>query len=163
MFRSSLVSRASLAASFVALLGVALLAGCSAVGMGKKSISVSMSASAELNNCGKASPQPLEFAVVQVTGAAPIAGTSLVQVWGKEKALFGDALLTRDTGSIVPGATKQPFAFQRNPKAKAVVVIGNFCKPDGSCWYVTQDLAKGSKLALEAGASCLTRVTKKKK
>ncbi len=162
MFRS-LVSRRSLAVSFAVLLGVALLAGCSAVGMGKKSITLTVSSGADLNNCGKASPQPLEFAVIQVTDAKPIAGTSLVQVWAKEKALFGDALLTRDTGSIVPGAAKQPFAFQRNPKAKAVIVIGNFCKPDGSCWYATQDLAKGSKLALEAGASCLTRVTKKKK
>jgi len=163
MFRSSRVSRAFLAASFVALLGVTFLAGCGAVGMGKKSIALTISASAELNNCGKASPQPLEFAVIQVTDEKPIAGTSLVQVWAKEKALFGDALLTRDTGSIVPGAAKQPFAFQRNAKAKAVIVIGNFCKPDGSCWYATQDLSKGSKLSLEAGASCLTRVTKKKK
>ena len=163
MFRSSLVSRATLVASFAALLTVALLAGCGAVGMGKKSVALTISASAELNNCGKASPQPLEFAVIQVTDDKPIAGTSLVQVWGKEKALFGDALLTRDTGSIVPGAAKQPFAFQRNAKAKAVIVIGNFCKPDGSCWYATQDLSKGSKLALEAGASCLARVTKKKK
>lgn len=162
MFRS-LVSRRWLATSLVAMLGAALLAGCGAVGMGKKSIALSVSSGADLNNCGKASPQPLEFAVLQVTDAKPIAGTSLVQVWGKEKALFGDGLLTRDTGSIVPGAAKQPFAFQRNPKAKAVIVIGNFCKPDGSCWYFTQDLSKGSKLALEAGASCLTRVTKKKK
>lgn len=162
MFRS-LVSRTSLTASFVLLLGVALLAGCSAVGMGKKSISLTISATGELNNCGKASPQPLEFAVVQVTDAAPIAGTSLVQVWGKEKALFGEGLLTRDTGSIVPGATKQPFVFQRNAKARAVIVIGNFCKPDGSCWFFTQDLSKGSKLALEAGASCLAKVTRKKK
>jgi type VI secretion system VasD/TssJ family lipoprotein len=159
MFRS-LVSRTSLTASF--LLAVALLAGCSAVGMGKKSIALTLSSTAELNNCGKASAQPLEFAVVQVTDAAPIAGTSLVQVWAKEKALFGDGLLTRDTGSIVPGAAKQPFAFQRNAKARAVIVIGNFCKPDGSCWYFTQDLSKGSKLALEAGASCLSKVTRKK-
>lgn len=159
MSRSSLRSRTALAALSAAV----LLAGCSAIGMGKKSISLNLSASADLNNCGKPSPQPLEFAVIQVTDAKPIAGTSLVQVWGKEKALFGDALLTRDTGSIVPGAVKQPFAFQRNPKATAVIVIGNFCKPDGSCWYATQELSKGSKLALEAGASCLTRVTKKKK
>ena len=158
------MSRSSLTrATLVAMSVTALLAGCSAVGMGKKSIAVSMTSTAELNNCGKASPQPLEFAVIQVTDAKPIAGTSLVQVWSKEKALFGDALLTRDTGSIVPGAAKQPFAFQRNPKAKAVIVIGNFCKPDGSCWYVEQDLAKGSKLTLEAGASCLSRVSKKKK
>ena len=139
------------------------LSGCSAIGLGKKSVSVSLTASADCNNCGKASAQPLEFEVLQVSDPGPIAGTSLAQVWGKEKDLFADKLLTRDTGSIVPGAVKQPFAFERNPKAKAVIVIGNFCKPDGNCWYFSQDLSKGSKLALEAGASCLARVTKKKK
>lgn len=138
---------------------LAALAGCSMMGMGKKSISLSLEATPQCNTCGKASAQPLEFAVLQVTDAAPITGTALVQIWGKEKNLFGDALLTRDTGSIVP-SSKQPFVYERNPKAKAIVVIGNFCKPDGSCWYFTQSLAKGSKLVLRAEASCLAQVTK---
>jgi len=134
------------------------VAGCGIMG-GKKSIQLSIDAGPECNNCGKDSPQPLEFAVLQLTDASAITGTSLVQIWGKEKNLFGDALLTRDTGSIIPRSS-QPFAYQRDPKAKAVLVIGNFCKPDGNCWYFSQSLTKGSKLNLKAGASCLTVVTK---
>lgn len=139
----------------IALVAMAGVAGCSSVGLGgKKSISLALEATPQCNNCGKSSAQPLEFAVLQVTDPAAITGTSLVQIWGKEKALFGDALLTRDTGSIVP-STKAPYAYERNPKAKAVIVIGNFCKPDGNCWYYTQSLSKGSKLTLRAEASCL--------
>lgn len=134
------------------------VAGCGIMG-GKKSIQLSVEAGPECNNCGKDSPQPLEFAVLQLTDASAITGTSLVQIWGKEKNLFGDALLTRDTGSIIPRST-QPFAYQRDPKAKAVLVIGNFCKPDGNCWYFSQLLSKGSKLNLKAGSSCLSVVTK---
>src|SRR5712691_11251275 len=126
MSRSSYASRSTYAVCSVAL-ALALISGCSTVGLGKKSIALSLTATAECNTCGKASAQPLEFEVLQVTDAAAITGTSLVQVWGKEKALLGDALLARDTGSIVPGS-KQPFAYQRNPKAKAVIVVGNFCK-----------------------------------
>jgi len=135
-----------------------LAAGCGMMG-GKKSIQLSLEATAQCNTCGKTSAQPLEFAVLQLTDASAITGTSLVQIWGKEKALFGDALLTRDTGSIIPNS-KQPFAYQRDPKAKAVIVIGNFCKPEGTCWYFSQLLSRGSKLSLRAEASCLAVVTK---
>lgn len=135
-----------------------VLGACSPLG-GKKSVQLSIEATPQCNTCGKSSAQPLEFAVLQVTDPAAITGTSLVQIWGKEKSLFGDALLTRDAGSIVPNS-KQPFAFQRNPKARAVIVIGNFCKPDGACWYYTQPLSKGSRLSLKAEASCLAVVAK---
>jgi len=157
MSKALFTSRSIHAALFAAAL--ASLSGCSMMGMGKKSVSLSLEATAQCNTCGKASAQPLEFAVLQVTDPAAITGASLVQIWGKEKSLFGDALLTRDTGSIVP-SQKQPYAYERNPKAKAIIVIGNFCKPDGNCWYYTQSLAKGSKLALRAEASCLAPATR---
>jgi len=143
----------------VALALAAMTAGCGGIMGGKKSIQLSLEATDQCNTCGRPNAQPLEFAVLQVTDASAITGTSLVQIWGKEKALFGDALLTRDTGSIVP-SSKQPFVFQRDPKARAVVVIGNFCKPEASCWYFTKSLDKGSKIQLKAEASCLTVVTK---
>ncbi len=142
----------------IALALASLVAGCGMMG-GKKSIQLSLEATAQCNTCGKASAQPLEFAVLQLTDASAITGTSLVQIWGKEKALFGDALLTRDSGSIVPNS-KQPYVYQRDPKAKAIVVIGNFCKPEANCWYFSQLLSRGSKLSLRAEASCLTVVTK---
>lgn len=140
------------------LLALALLAGGCMMG-GKKSVQLSLEATDQCNTCGRASAQPLEFAVLQLTDASAITGSSLVQIWGKEKALFGDALLTRDTGSIVPNS-KQPFVYARDPKTKAILVIGNFCKPDGNCWYYSHSLSKGSKMSLKAEASCLTVVTK---
>lgn len=152
-----LASRAARAAAMLAL--CAVLPGCSMIGMGKKSVALNLEATDQCNTCGKSSAQPLEFAVLQVTDPSAITGTSLVQIWGKEKALFGDALLTRDAGTIVP-SSKQPFVYERHAKAKAIVVIGNFCKPEGSCWYFTQPLAKGSKLALKAEAFCLAKASK---
>src|SRR5882672_5375304 len=132
----------------LALLSLLALSSCMPLG-GKKSVQLSIEATPQCNTCGKSSAQTLEFAVIQVTDPAAITGTSLVQIWGKEKALFGDALLTRDSGSIVP-SSKQPFAYERNPRAKAVIVIGNFCRPDGNCWSVVQSLSKGSRLGLKA-------------
>src|SRR5215831_6200701 len=147
-------SRSALAS--LAVLCLVGLVGCAKVPLvgGKPAVQLSLEATDQCNTCGKQSAQPLEFAVVQVTDASAITGTSLVQIWSKEKALFGDALLTRDTGFIDP-KTKQEFTYERNPKAKSVIVIGNFCKPDGSCWYVLQPLSKGSHLKLTAESSCL--------
>ena len=159
MLAQSMKSRIAFAASVAALL--ALSSGCAKVPLigGKPAVQLSMEASAQCNNCGKATAQPLEFAVLQVTDPAAITGTSLVQIWGKEKSLFGEALLTRDAGFVDPNA-KQAFSYAKNPKAKAVVVVGNFCKPDGACWYYVQPLSKGSRIKLRADASCLSVVKK---
>lgn len=156
MFRNPMKTQGMCALPALAL--AFMIAGCGMMG-GKKSVQLSLEATSQCNTCGRASAQPLEFAVLQLTDASAITGTSLVQIWGKEKALFGDALLTRDTGSIVPNS-KQPFVYSRDPKTRAILVIGNFCKPDGNCWYYSQSLSKGSKLSLKAEASCLTVVTK---
>lgn len=156
MFSHHPKRRIALAAIGAALL--AALTGCAKVPLvGGKAISVDLQASDKCNNCGKATAQPLEFAVLQVTDPSAITGTTLGQIWGKEKSLFGDALLTRDAGFIDPGA-KQAFSYEKNPKSKAAIVIGNFCKPDGACWYHLQPLSKGSRIKLMAGASCLTVV-----
>ena len=149
-----IVRRPGAASRLALLLLTVLVASTSCMPFGgKKSFQLSITATPQCNTCGKASAQPLEFAVLQVTDASAITGTSLVQIWGKEKALFGDALLTRDTGSIVPNSS-QPFPYARDPKAKAVIIVGNFCKAEGNCWYVTQLLSKGSRLNLKAEASC---------
>jgi type VI secretion system VasD/TssJ family lipoprotein len=154
MCAHALKSRSALAA--IAAFCVLAAIGCAKVPLvgGKAAIQLSLEASDQCNTCGKQSAQPLEFAVIQVTDASAITGTSLVQIWGKEKALLGDALLTRDTGFIDPKA-KQEFSYERNAKAKSVIVIGNFCKPEGTCWYVLQPLSKGSHLKLRAESSCL--------
>jgi type VI secretion system VasD/TssJ family lipoprotein len=159
MLAHALKSRWAQAALAAALL--AGLAGCAKVPLvgGKPAIQLSMEASDKCNTCGKTAAQPLEFAVLQVTDPAAITGTSLVQIWGKEKSLFGDALLTRDSGFVDPN-TKTPFSYEKNPKTKAVIVVGNFCRPDGSCWYVVHSLRKGTRIKLRADASCLTVVKK---
>jgi type VI secretion system VasD/TssJ family lipoprotein len=159
MYAHSLKSRLASAVLLAVLLAGA--AGCAKVPLigGKAAVSVTLSATNKCNNCGKTTPQPLEFAVLQVTDPAAITGTTLGQIWGKEKSLFGDALLTRDAGFIDPNS-KQAFSYGRNPKAKAMIVMGNFCKPDGACWYFIQPLSKGSRINLRAEASCLSVVKK---
>jgi type VI secretion system VasD/TssJ family lipoprotein len=153
--------KSRLAAALVAAILIAGTAGCAKVPLvgGKPAIQLTLWSNPYCNNCGKAAPQPLEFAVLQVTDPAAITGTSLAQIWGKEKTLFGDALLKRDAGFIDPNS-KQDLSYEKNPKAKAAIVVGNFCKTDGSCWYHVQLLSKGSRMRLSAGASCLTVVKK---
>jgi type VI secretion system VasD/TssJ family lipoprotein len=154
-------SRAGWIALSLLALTFAVAPGCAKVPLigGKPAVQVSLEATGQCNNCGKATAQPLQFAVLQVADAAPIAGASLAQVWGKEKAVFGDGLLTRDAGFIDPNS-KQDFSYEKNPKAKAAIVVGNFCKAEGGCWYYVQLLSKGSRIRLKADASCLSVVKK---
>ena len=140
-----------LAAGAVAL---ACAGGCAKAPLiGKGSLHVTLVAAADCNSCGKASGYPLTYRVLQVSDASALTGASLTQLWDKEDKLLGAALLKKTEAYIDPGQSKE-LPVTRAPGATAMVIVGNFCKTKGSCWYFVQPLAKGGAIKLTAGSSC---------
>lgn len=142
-------------AALVAL-GALLLAGsCAKVGLGGGAPKVTVTAARDCNSCGRDSGYPLTFRVLQVTDPSAITGMTLTQLWDKEQALLGPALLDRREAFVDPGRTVT-VALEKKPGATAVIVVGNFCQSRDQCWYFVQPLSQGSKVKLVAGADCLS-------
>ncbi len=154
--------RSTLVSAVVAAALLAALASCAKVPLvgGKPVITLDLSAGSSCNTCGKSEAHSLWFRVLQVTDASPLTGTRPEQVWDQEAKLLGSALVSDPKASenvIDPGVRKE-FSFERNPKAKFVVFIGNFCKTQESCWYVVKPLkgGGGAKLDLFADSFCVS-------
>ena len=156
-----LVRKAVRLAAVLAVL--ASLTGCAAMGKGTpkgRLVTLKLTASSNLNNCGRAVPLVLHYRMIQVTDAAPLAGMKLGLLYGHEQDMLGGALLWAgmDT-AIEPGATRTDPPVQIDPRAKAVVVIGDFCKTQGSCFYFSQSIPENLKknivLDLTADSTCI--------
>lgn len=140
-----------------ALAGALLVAGCAKVPLvgGKPTARLVMRATADCNSCGKPSGYPLTVRVLQVTDASALTGTSLAQVWDREDKLLGGAFVGKSEDVVDPGVRKE-WKVELDPKTKAVVVVGNFCKTEGSCWYLAKPVKGGGvKLKLTLEAFCL--------
>lgn len=137
------------------LVGLSACAKVPVVG-GPPKAQIQVTAAANLNDCAKGAAAPLTYRIVQVTDASAMTGTTLGQVWGREDKLLAGAFVTKSQDSVDPGA-KREIGVELDDKTKAVIVIGNFCKTDGSCWYhVAQRKGGGGlKVKLSADASCL--------
>jgi type VI secretion system VasD/TssJ family lipoprotein len=142
---------------------LASLSGCAAMGKGTpkaKTITLKITTTSSLNNCGRAVPLVLHYRMIQVKDAAPLAGMKLGNLFGHEQEMLDGALLWAgmDT-SIEPGTTRTDPPVPIDPQAKAVVLIGDFCKSQGSCFYYTQaipeKLKKGIVLDLTADSTCI--------
>lgn len=127
------------------------LSGCGA----HRALKVSLTATADCNNCGKPTGYPLTYRVLQVTDPSVVTGMSLTQLWDKEDALLGPALLDRKEFYVDPGQTRA-LPVERKPGAAGIIVVGNFCRPRGNCWYYAQPLSKGGSVKLTAGPDCFT-------
>jgi type VI secretion system VasD/TssJ family lipoprotein len=147
----------------VALVVLGSLSGCSMMGMStprSRLVAVKMTATGRLNNCGKSVPQRLYYRMIQVTDAAPLAGMKLENVWDRESEMLGGAFISRGADlSIEPGASRPDASVALDPRTKAVVVIGNFCMTQGSCFYFSQaipeKLKKALSLDLTADSTCI--------
>ena len=143
------------------LIGLLGLSSCSLLPFlhGKPVIRVKFTTSADLNNCGKAGTAPLTLRVFQVTDASALTGerTTLSRVWRHETDEFGTVLVGSPLEQVLRAGQPAELSLDRDPKAKAVVVVANFCKTQGSCWFVVRPLkgGGGAKLELNAGATCL--------
>jgi type VI secretion system VasD/TssJ family lipoprotein len=108
-------------------------------------VSLHLTAGPQCNSCGKSRGYTLHFRILQVKDATALAATKPEDVWDHEEALLGGALLKDEQGKAVfedmidPGATKT-VSVPRIPKAAQLVFLGNFCKTQGSCWYLVKPL-----------------------
>jgi type VI secretion system VasD/TssJ family lipoprotein len=152
-----LLPKARRLVSGAALLALAALAaGCGkAPFVGKGTLHVTLTAAADCNSCGRPGGYPLTYRVLQVTDASVVNGMTLTQLWDKEEKLLGPALLDKKDAFIDPGQ-KRELPVEKKPGAGAMIVVGNFCRSKGSCWYFAQSLSKGASVKLTAGADCLS-------
>lgn len=135
-----------------------LAAGCAKVPlMGKGALRVVVTATPECNNCGKSTGFPLTYRVLQVNDASALAGLSLTQVWDKEEKVLGAALLKKTESFVDPRQTKE-LTVEPEAGATAMIVVGNFCRTQGSCWYHVQMLSAGGTVKLDAGPGCFSVV-----
>jgi len=140
-----------------------LSTGCGAMSKGAPSgklVSVRMTATSRLNNCGKAVPLVLHYRMVQVTDATPLAGMKLENIYDREAEMLGGAFVARGPDlTIEPGTSHTDAPVRLDARTKAVVVIGNFCKTQGSCFYFAKTLPLKMKknlfLDLTADSACI--------
>jgi len=152
-----------LAAAGALLAALGALLGCSAMGKGTpkgRLVKLHITASSNLNNCGRAVPLVLHYRMIQVTDAAPLAGMKLGLLYGQEQEMLDGALVWAGMDlSIEPGASRIDPPVKIDPRARAVVVIGNFCKTKESCFYFAQPipakLKKDLLLDLTADSTCI--------
>jgi len=128
---------------------------CAKVGLGGGAPRVTVTAARDVNSCGSDTGYPLTFRVLQVSDAGAITGMTLSQLWDKEQALLGPALIDRREAFVDPGRT-MTLSLEKKPGVTAVIVIGNFCQSRDQCWYFAQPLSQGSRIKLLAGADCLS-------
>jgi type VI secretion system VasD/TssJ family lipoprotein len=152
-----------LAPAMAALLVLGASFGCAAMGKGTPKggrVTLKLTATSRLNNCGKSVPQRLYYRVIQVTDAAPLAGMKLENIWDRESEMLGGAFISRGSDlSIEPNASRPDPPVTLDPRTKAVVVIGNFCQTQGSCYYfslaIPEKKKKALALDLTADSTCI--------
>jgi type VI secretion system protein VasD len=118
-------------------------AGCGIFGGGKPApapadVTISdhkliLTATPQLNNCGKGAPNALAVRVYQLSGDVAIRGASLSQLWDRESDELGDELLDQKEYVLDPGK-KTTETVEQKTKAQFLAVAGSFCETDGSCW-----------------------------
>lgn len=142
--------------ALAALSLVAAASGCAKVPVvgGKPQVTLRLTAAPKANSCGQDVGNSMAFRLLQVTDAGGMTGASLAQLWDREDKLLGPAFLSKHDGVIDPGGRGE-FKFERDEKAKAVVFVGSFCKPQGTCWYYVRPLSKGSTLKLAIEEFCV--------
>jgi type VI secretion system VasD/TssJ family lipoprotein len=139
-------------------------AGCGIFGGGKpaaagggggREITLVLSAEAKLNTCGDGPANALGVRVYQLGGDRGISGAPQAALWENDEKELGQELLDKQELFLDPGS-KQSVTLHLKPEARAVAVIGNFCRSEGTCWKWVQP-AEGvnSEIALRFGETCV--------
>lgn len=152
-------------ATLVLAVGAALMAALSSCSKlpfvgGPPTLKINLTTIPTSNSCGGSTGYPLTVRVLQVTDASGLSGTTVLQAWDKEGQLLGDALLGKPVQDVIdPGMSKE-WELERDPKAKAVVVMANFCKTEASCWHLVHKLkgGGGAKIKVTFDESCVREV-----
>ncbi len=148
-----------------AILGLALLPvlSCAKVPLvgGSPKIKIEVKADPKCNSCGRGNGNPLTLRILQITDASRAAGITLVQLWDQEEKLLGNALVVGGKSEQVvdPGA-ELTISVPRVPAATAFLVVGNFCRTEGSCWILMKPLdgGGGASIKLRLTEFCLNEV-----
>ena len=123
---------------------------------GSKKFTVELASAPNLNACRGEQGYPLKLHVLQVGDTTGIAGSSLADVWDREREIFtrgGGVLAVADT--VVQPNSHIELKLVREPNATAVVLVGNFCKPAGSSWYYVHPFSRGSNAKASLTACCI--------
>ncbi len=145
--------------------GLALAAaGCGIFGGGKQAaadggggreISLVLSAGAKLNTCGDGPANALGVRVYQLGGDRGISGAPQAALWENDEKELGQELLDKQELFLDPGS-KQPVTLHLKPKTRAVAVVGNFCRSQGTCWKWVQPVeGMRSEIVLRFGETCV--------
>lgn len=138
--------------------------GCGIFGGGKsaaagaddgRKISLVLSADAKLNTCGDGPANALGVRVYQLGGDRGISGAPQAALWESDEKELGPELLDKQEFFLDPGS-KQPVTLRLKPQARAVAVIGNFCRSKGTCWKWVQPVeGMRSEIVLRFGETCV--------
>jgi type VI secretion system VasD/TssJ family lipoprotein len=146
------------------LAGAALVAlpGCAKrhLLVGPAPVHVVFTATSDLNSGNRVRGFRLNYRILQLAEVPSLEGVQIAAFWGREKELLKTSVLgTPAEGFLMPGAKKEE-SIPREPKARAVLVEGDFYRPKGSCWFHVHPLDHGSTIRLGADASCLAPAPK---
>lgn len=139
-------------------------AGCGIFGGGKSSssgagggreVSLVLSAEAKLNTCGDGPANALGVRVYQLGGDRGMAGAPQAALWENDEKELGQELLERQEFFLDPGS-KQSVTLRLKPQARAVAVVGNFCRSRETCWKWVQPVeGVRSPIELRFGETCV--------
>lgn len=148
--------RRSVGLPAVLLAVVMFVVGCGGARKGSPTVQITITATADCNNCS-GTPSALKYRVFQVADTGAVR-TMLNKglPWAKHVEAGGANILVKVTEDFVSPGSSKTIPTQRDPKATALVVEGNFCKKVGATWYVVHPLAKKGPLLVTAGATGLS-------
>jgi type VI secretion system VasD/TssJ family lipoprotein len=134
----------------VLVIAGSVMASCAKVPVvgGPPMVNLELEASESCNACGRDNGYPLTFRLLQVSDLSLLTGISLAQLWDREESVFGDALIATSEDVIDPGTTRK-LKIKRSPEANAVILVGNFCQSQGTCWHMVQPLKGGGSTRLK--------------
>ncbi|MCC6348543.1 MAG: type VI secretion lipoprotein TssJ [Candidatus Eisenbacteria bacterium] len=125
-------------------------------------VKVTITAAANSNNCGGDAASALKvrvFAVADEAGIRTVLNNKGLS-WSKQIEAAGANVLGKPVEDFVAPGTSKTLVIARDPKAKVIVVEGNYCKKAGADWYFVHP-AKKKSLKLTSGAMGFTLTTGK--
>ena len=124
---------------------------------GKSKITVSVSGAPDCNDCGTGSAASLKLRIFQVADSTAIRTilNNKTLPWSKQLEAAAANVLGKPVEEFVAPGGGKTIEIVKDPKATAVVIEGNFCKPKSADWYVIHPARKKS-VRLEAGATGFT-------
>ncbi len=127
-----------------------MLAAC-----GGPTIRVGLSSNANLNLNANSEPLPVVVRIYQLSDRAAFDNATFADIWKRDNAVLGNALLTRNEVVMNPSAQNE-VEFDRHAQARYVGVAAIFRSPIESKWRAVYELSDswlGKKLSTSFSVS----------